>query len=75
MRERVQGDLSPEPTKNTKKQKKKHGDSEIARGDLLSGLPDWSQEFMENLADERIPEFRDAPVSSSLKEPRKNDLR
>ena len=52
--EKAQGDLSPELTKNKKKDK--HEDSERAREDPLSELPPCVQEFRENLADERIPE-------------------
>ena len=61
-------------SESMRERERAHGDSEIARGDLLSGLPDWLQEFKENLVDERIPEFRGAPVSSSLKEPARKEV-
>ena len=36
------------------------------RGDpLYSDIPEWLQEFRENLVDERVPERRDSHVSSS----------
>ena len=61
--ERAEGDLSPEPPKKTKA--KKNGDSKLARIDLLPELPKWLQEFIENLVGERVPEYGDAPASSS----------
>ena len=57
----ARGDLSPEPTEIEKKIE----DTESARGDLLRDMPDWSEEFTENLVDERVPEHTDTPVSSS----------
>ena len=41
----------------------------IARGNPLcsdnSEIPEWLQEFRENLVDERVPEHRDSHASSS----------
>ena len=39
-------------------------DNERVRGDPLRGLPEWLQEFKENLVDETVPEHRDASSSS-----------
>ena len=63
MNEPAQGDLPPNPTKNPKSNKDE--DSEQARRDPLSDLPERLQEFRENLVDEKVPEYRDAPASSS----------
>ena len=64
--ERARRDLSPNPTQNSKTNKNE--DSELARGDLLSDLPEWLQEFRENLVEERVPEHRaPALVVSHLK--------
>ena len=39
---------------------------DLERGDLChSGIPEWLQEFTENLVDDRVPEHRDSHVSSS----------
>ena len=63
--------LSHEPpeTKNTNK----NGDNETVRGNPLRDLPEWLEEFTENLVDERVPVHWDAPASSSresVSEPR-----
>ena len=52
-----------------KKKQNKNGDNETVRGNLLCDLPEWSQEFTENLVDERVPAHRDAPASSSREPP------
>ena len=59
----ARGDLSLEPkeTENTVK----HEDTEPARGDLLRDMPEWLEEFTENVADERVPAHRGAPASFS----------
>ena len=60
---------------NQKKTKTKKKDNERVRGDPLRDLPEWLEEFTENLVDESVPEHRDAPASSShelLSEPRGN---
>ena len=55
--------LLPKPTKNPKP--KKDGTT-IERGDpLCSDIPEWLQEFRENLVDDRVPEHRDSHASSS----------
>ena len=46
---------------------KKNEDTEPARRNPLHDLPEWSEEFTENLVDERVPEHTDAPASSSHK--------
>ena len=57
--------------KNTRKEHKmkpcnKNEDHERERGDLLnSDQLEWLQAFRENLVDDRVPERRDSPVSSS----------
>ena len=43
-----------------------HVDHEQVRSDLsFSEIPDWLQEFREDLVDERVPEHRDSHASSS----------
>ena len=52
------------PTKNPKPNKNEDHESE--RGDLLnSDVPEWLQEFRENLVGDRVPERRDSHSSSS----------
>ena len=48
---------SQNPTKNE--------DHEQVRGDPYIDIPEWLQEFIENLVDERVPEHRDTHTSSS----------
>ena len=49
---------NPKPSKNE--------DHEKERGDpSCSEIPEWLQEFKENLVDERVPERRDSHASSS----------
>ena len=44
----------------------KNEDHEKERGDpLYSDIPEWLQEFRENLVDDRVPERRDSHASSS----------
>ena len=53
-----QGDLLTKPTKNPKP--RKNEDHDLQRRDLLnSDIPEWLQEFRENLVDDRVPERRD----------------
>ena len=55
--------LLPKPTKNPKPNK---NETTIERGDpLCSDIPEWLQEFRENLVDDRVPEHRDSYASSS----------
>ena len=49
----------------------KNEDNEPARGNPLSDLPEWLQEFRKNLVKESVPEHRDAPASSSREPVRK----
>ena len=50
-------------------------DPDLERGDLLnSDIPEWLQEFRENLVDDRVPEHRDSHASSSH-EPSSEPLR
>ena len=42
----------------------KNDDSEEVRGNLSHDLPEWLQEFRHGLADESVPEHRDASSSS-----------
>ena len=52
------------PTKNTKPSKNE--DHDLERWDpLYSDIPEWLQEFRENLVDDRVPEQRYSHVSSS----------
>ena len=58
------GDPLNKPTKNPKPNK--NDDHELERGGLLnSDIPEWLQEFRENLLDDRVPEHRDSHASSS----------
>ena len=58
------GDLLTKPTKNPKPNKNENHDLE--RRDLSnSDIPEWLQEFRENLVDDRVPERRDSHASSS----------
>ena len=51
------------PTKNPEPNK---DETTTERGDpLCSGIPEWLQEFRENLVDDRVPERRDSHASSS----------
>ena len=55
--------LLPKPTKNPKPNK---DETTIARGDpLCSDIPEWLQEFRENLVDDEVPEHGDSHASSS----------
>ena len=47
----------PKPNKNE--------DHEQVRGSPYSDMPEWLQEFRENLVDERVPEHKDSHASSS----------
>ena len=59
-----QGDLLTKPTKNPKPNKNE--DHDLERGDLLnSDIPEWLQEFRENVVDDEVPERRDSHASSS----------
>ena len=58
------GDPLTKPTKNPKPNKNE--DHELERGDpLYSEIPEWLQEFKENLVGDRVPERRDSHASSS----------
>ena len=63
---------APKPTQNPKTFKEEttikrrnllFADS--GRAPLCADIPEWLQEFRENLVDERVPEHRDSPASSS----------
>ena len=56
--------LLTKPTKNPKPNKNE--DYETERCDpLYSDIPEWLQEFRENLVDDRVPQHRDSHASSS----------
>ena len=56
--------LLPKTTKNPKPNTNE--DHETERGDpLYSDIPDWLQEFRENLVDDRVPERRHSNASFS----------
>ena len=58
MRPVDQANQNPEPNKNE--------DHELERGDpFCSDIPEWLQEFSENLVDDRVPERRDSHASST----------
>ena len=57
-------ELLTKPTENPKPNKNE--DPDLERGDLVhSDIPEWLQEFRENLVDDRVPEYRDSHASSS----------
>ena len=51
-------ELLHKPTKIKKPNKNKH--HEEVRGDPYFDIPEWLQEFRENLVDERVPEHRES---------------
>ena len=58
------GDLLTKPTKNPKPNQNEDHDQE--RWDPChSDIPEWLQQFRENLVDDRVPERRDSHASSS----------
>ena len=58
------GDLLTKPNKNP--EPNKNEDHDLERGDLLNfDIPEWLQEFKENLVNDRVPEHRDSHASSS----------
>ena len=58
------GDPLTKPTKNPKPNKNE--DHEVERRDpFCSEIPEWLQEFRENLVDDRVPQRRDSHASSS----------
>ena len=56
--------LLPKPTKNPKPNKNENHEKERC-DPLCSDIPEWLQEFRENLVDDRVPEHRDSHASSS----------
>ena len=56
MSEEVRGNSSKNPNEND--------DNTEVRGNSSHDLPEWLQEFKDNLVDERVPEHRDASCSS-----------
>ena len=57
-------ELLNKPTKIPKPNK--NDNHEQVRGDPYhSDIPEWLQEFRENLVDDRVPEYRDSHASSS----------
>ena len=57
-------ELLNRPTKSPKP--KKNETHEQVRGDpYYSDIPEWLQDFRENLVDDRVPERRDSHASSS----------
>ena len=58
---RVHPSHEPAETENTNK----HEENETVRGDLLHDLPEWLEEFTENVVDEKVRAYRDAPACFS----------
>ena len=63
---------APKPTKNpktnkeeTKKERRNPLFADSGRAPLSSEIPEWLQEFRENVVDEKVPEDRDSHTSSS----------
>ena len=69
MSDEVRGDSSRGPTETENPNK---NDNEEVRGETLRDLPEWLEEFTENMVDDSVPEHRDASSSSHelLSEPR-----
>ena len=78
--DRIESDISPVQVSNSvddrsgrpddnqanKTQKTNEEETTIERGDpLYSEIPEWLQEFRENLVDDGVPEHRDSHASSS----------
>ena len=59
------GDPLTKPTKNPKPTQKNENHETERADPLCSDIPDWLQEFRENLVDDRVPERRDSHASSS----------
>ena len=60
------GSGQPEETQANKIPKPNKKETTIERGNPLdSEIPEWLQEFRENLVDDRVPERRDSHASSS----------
>ena len=55
--DKTQANKNPTPNKNQSKKEQ--------RDQLCSEIPEWLQEFRENLVDDRVPEHRDSHASSS----------
>ena len=53
MSEALRGNLQRKPTET--ENKNKHEGHEEVQSDLLHDMPDWLQEFKENLVDESVP--------------------
>ena len=60
--ERVRGDPSRGPAEI--QNPNKNEDNERVRGNPLRDLPEWLEKYTENLVDESVPEYRDAPAIS-----------
>ena len=58
------GNPLTKPTKNPKPNKNENHEKERC-DPLCSDIPEWLQEFGENLVDDRVPERRDSHASSS----------
>ena len=62
MSEEVRGNSSRGPeTENPNK----NDDNEEVRGNSSHDLPEWAEEFKDDLVDESVPDHPDAPASSS----------
>ena len=61
--EQTRGSSSSNPTKNIKPNKKEDHE-QVRGGPSFSEIPEWLQEFTENLVDVRVPEPHDSHASS-----------
>ena len=59
------GDPLTKPTKKPKPPKKNENHDQERSDPCHSDIPEWLQEFRENLVDERVHEHRDSHASSS----------
>ena len=58
-------ELLNKPTKHPKRKKKKEVHEQVREDPSYSDIPEWLQEFRENLVDDRVRERRDSHASSS----------
>ena len=65
--------LLTRPTKNPKSTRNENNEQEL-ENPYYSDIPEWLQEVIENLVDDRVPERRDSHASSSHEATRSADL-
>ena len=58
-------ELEDQFRESNQKNKNRDEDIDMVQGDLVRDLPEWLEEFTENLVNGRVPALRDTPASSS----------